>query len=462
MFRGRLSLQSVGVVICINLFVFGTPATDALAQSSSDRDCRTIESGFGAGAFRATPDNTFEFNHRELSASRGRLYVLRVDDGGYFQILFTCTAPSFFNYSVTGDPGAQPASTDAAPLADSVMVTGPLTIRGITMRHDARFLRYRVSARLREGVQSVSSGAAGAARGISEEIPPLAKPPGDPRASDSTPPPAQLFAVSFDVWVVTKPEWRLSIIGGAAVSSLVDTKYAIATDAQGAKIFVESPTGQSSHATDVMALANTYYSQTFWRTLNFGAAFGFGSGGTSPRFFLGPSVIFGKYFVFTGGWSIGSVAAPPLGQELSKAPVNGDNTLNSLTRRVIARPFFGIGFTWIDRRDQFAAAFSAAASASGSVGSCVASVTPAAVTFDAKGVASADVVVEAGADCTWVATLQNGTNLFEVTGGGGKGKGTIKLKTGEAIAAGRSDVLNIVGPSGSAAKPVKLTQPPAK
>jgi hypothetical protein len=274
------------------------------------------------------------------------------------------------------------------------------------------------------------------------------------------PPPVQLYSVSFDVWVITGPEWRYGVIGGVALSGLRDRKYEITTAEGGAKQFVEAPSeSQSAVGYDTMALANVYYSRTFLRTVNFGAAVGFGTSSTSARLFFGPSVVFGRYFVFTGGWALGNVATPPQGQALGAAPVT-DNVLNSLGSRVALRPYFGLGFTWIDRRDQFASAL-AAASASGSVGSCVTAVKPAAVTFDAKGVASSAIEVEAGADCAWTATLQSGSNLFTVAAGGsGRGKGVIKLSTGSAQEGGRSDVLNIVGPPGSAAKQVKLTQAP--
>jgi hypothetical protein len=418
-------------------------------------NCRYTSETVEGVPVHATSENTLVFNHRELTTSPQRLHVLKVDHGDYFQVVFECTAHAYFDYTVTGDPALQPDS-GSGTVGESVMVPVPLSVYGITMRHDARFLRYRVTARVRAGVTPVAPGTV-----PPPPPPPPTKPPVQPGQPEESPAPSvQLYSVAFDVWVITGPEWRYGVIGGVAISGLRDTKYEIATAEGGAKQFVEAPKEtQSEVGYDTMALANVYYSRTFLRTMNFGAAVGFGTSSTSARLFFGPSVVFGRYFVFTGGWALGNIATPPQGQALGKAPVN-DNALNSLGSRVTLRPYFGLGFTWIDRRDQFDSAL-AAASASGSVGSCVTAVKPAAVTFDAKGVASAAIEVEAGADCTWTATLQSGTNLFTVaSGGSGRGKGVIKLSTGAAQEGGRSDVLNIVGPPGSAAKQVKLSQGP--
>jgi hypothetical protein len=143
---------------------------------------------------------------------------------------------------------------------------------------------------------------------------------------------------------------------------------------------------------------------------------------------------------------------------LGKPPVNGDNTLNTLSSRMIARPYFGVAFTWIDRRDQFSAALASTASASGLVGSCVTSVTPDAVEFKEDG--EGTITVDAGSDCTWIATLQNGGTQVRIEPGSGKGKATVKLHA-TAGAAPYSDTLNVVGPMGSPAKAAKLSQPAA-
>jgi hypothetical protein len=71
------------------------------------------------------------------------------------------------------------------------------------------------------------------------------------------------------------------------------------------------------------------------------------------------------------------------------------------------------------------------------------------------------VTVEAGDDCLWNATLQSGTRGFNIlSGGSNKGNGTVTLSADTAVAGGRSDVLNVVGPMGSLAKTVKLSQGP--
>jgi hypothetical protein len=425
--------------------------------------------GFGNGRPEIRPDakNTFVFNHERLRSEFNEHYVLSADHGAYFQVLFKCTAPEFFDYSISGDPAVQPESASANVGPESVVVAHRLTTRGITMRHDERFLKYRVKAKIRAGMVKTPGAASSPPPPPPpqpEAVPPPPPPPtGGVRSQtgDATPPPEEheLFSVEFDLWVVTRPDWKLGIIAGVARSSLVDRKYAIETDSSGAKIFVEDNTQDQFHL-DTMALANVYYSRGFLKTLSPGLAFGIGTSGTTTRFFFGPSVVVGRFFVLHGGWALGTVAAPPAGQELGKPPVNGDNTLNSLGSQTISKGYFGIGFTWIDRRDQFAAALSATASASGAVGSCVTSVKPDTVAFDEKGVASGEVTVEAGNDCLWIATLQKGGTAFTVTGGSAKGKGTIKLAAAEATSTARSDVLNVIGPVGSIAKPVKLSQAP--
>ena len=472
------------VATLLLIFVVLVPTTPAAPGAPQARVAECDYTGDKTAWDPSVPrsdDNTFVFNHRDLAAEGNPLYVLRVDDGAHFQVLFKCTAPAFFTYTITGDPAAQPDSASGATLPESAIVNVSLTTRGVTMRHDARFLRYHVTARVREGLRQPTSGTkvVNAGPGAPPPPPPLPVQPGvvPPPPPPPPPPPVgvvpevtpkepavtqrELYSVAFDVWVITKPEWRLGVIAGVATNTLVDTKYAIKTDDKGVKTFQEDATRDSRHI-DMMAMANVYYSQTFLRTFNLGLAFGIGTSGSSPRLFFGPSVVFGKYFVLNAGWAIGSVSAPPLGQDLGKPPVNGDNTLNSLSSRVAGGQYIGIGFTWIDRHDQFASALSAAASASGAVGSCVTSVKPDTITFDATGKKPSDkITVEAGSDCVWTATLQSGSGSFTVTQATKKGNGTIALETSAAVAGGRSDVLNVVGPMGSAAKAVKLTQGPA-
>lgn len=422
-----------------------------------------------------TEKNTMTFNHRDLTANRNRHYVLEVDDGGFFQVIFACTAPAFFTYSITGDPEAKPGSSNGQTLAESVNVTGPLVHRGVTMRHDPRFLKYRVSAKLREGFAPPKTGNGGdvdlvvydskTSGGKSAGELAGLKSGGQTIGSNELLPSTLLYSVEFDVWVRTGPEWKLGVIGGVALSSLVNERFYIKPGAEGKTTFEKAPdVANDQRAADVIALANAYYSKTFMRFVNLGAAFGIGTSGTSPRYFLGPSVVLGTHFVIAGGWALGNVAKAPIGQVISEAPINGANTLNTLSSRFASQSFLGIGFTWIDRRDQFGAAFASSASASGNVGSCLTSVVPSEITFDATGKANGDVSVEAGDDCSWIATFQNGAGTgFEITkNSSGKGKATITLKGAAASTDVRSNVLNIIGPAGSKAKSVKLSQAAVK
>jgi hypothetical protein len=270
-----------------------------------------------------------------------------------------------------------------------------------------------------------------------------------------------LYGFEFDVWVVTGPDWKLGVIGGVGFSEMADEKFFIKTGADNKSTFEKAaPEAHDRWRNDVIALAHAYYSRTYWRGLNFGAAFGIGTSGGSPRYFLGPSVVFGRYFVISPGISMGSVAAAPVGQVIGEAPIAGANTLNTLSSRRVTAFALSIGFTWIDRKDQFVAALASAASTSGGIGSCVTAVSPAEVAFGEDGAAK-EVTVTAGDDCSWVATvLGAGASAFEVTkGGSGKGKGVITVKANPAGDQARSDTLHIVGPAGSVAKTVKLSQP---
>jgi len=162
--------------------------------------------------------------------------------------------------------------------------------------------------------------------------------------------------------------------------------------------------------------------------------------------------VLGKYFVLTGGWAIGNVAGPPVGQQLGQAPMS-DNALTTLSSRVSAKPFFGVGFTWIDRRDQFANALSSLATASGqAVVSCVKG-APAEATIDA-GKDTAEVTIEAPDDCSWTATVKTGGDKFTLDPATGKGKQTVTIKAKDKEAA--EGTIDIVGPAGAPAKTVKV------
>lgn len=442
---------------------------DSLATPSRAQRIFGLDRSGPLVAVARTERNTFVFNHRDLRAEGSHPYVLEVDDGGYFQVLFKCTAPAFFSYTITGDLEAQPNSAEGATLPESVAVNVDLTNRGITMRHDARFLRYRVTARLREGVVSSAPGKGTTTTQVTAGAPPKAmtQPPPyvKPVTGETTPkeapevPSALLYGVTFDIWVVTRPEWKLGVIGGVAVSGLSDRKFFVKTDGQGKKTFEEDRSAADQHHADVVALAHAYYTKVWLRTFNLGMSFGIGTSGSSPRFFIGPSVVVGKYFVLTGGIASGIVNAPPIGQEIGQAPVNGDNTLGSLSTQGKRRGFIGIGFTWIDRRDQFAAALAAAATASGpAIPSCVTSATPADVMFKPGEGLSQEVTVDAPDGCTWFATVVSGGGPFSVTPATGKGKDKIEVSVEAPTGDAHADVVNVTGPLGSAPKPIKLKQ----
>jgi hypothetical protein len=214
--RAWQNLATCVILPMVGVVAWATDVHAAQAQSlpNDSITCRDVPQPAGTQLpVVRSSENTFVFNHRDLTAEGNQPYVLKADDGGYFQVLFRCTAPAFFTYTISGDATLQPESASGATFAESIRVVEPLATRGVTMRHDARFLRYRVTARLRDGMQQPATSGLGMATptGIQTTSPPV-----NPTAQPA--PLVQLYSVAFDIWVITKPDWRLSVIGGVANS----------------------------------------------------------------------------------------------------------------------------------------------------------------------------------------------------------------------------------------------------
>jgi hypothetical protein len=173
-----------------------------------------------------------------------------------------------------------------------------------------------------------------------------------------------LYPVSFDVWVETRG-WEVSFTAGLAFSTLADKRYYLngmgTADTTDDRIQRDTA-AEDSYRPDIMALANVRYPQRF---AGIGIAFGLGTDGSEQRYFLGPSYVFGKNFIFTVGWTGGRVLSLPTGQGEDKPPINGANTLDGVQSRFASGFYAGVGFTFAPRKDVFLDALTASTSVTG-------------------------------------------------------------------------------------------------
>lgn len=83
-----------------------------------------------------------------------------------------------------------------------------------------------------------------------------------------------------------------------------------------------------------------------------GVAFGLGlNGDNQPRYFLGPSFILPRGFVFTAGLSGGDVKILPAGQGLNRPVINDGTTLPTLDDDFKVGLHFGISFAFTNREN---------------------------------------------------------------------------------------------------------------
>jgi hypothetical protein len=178
-------------------------------------------------------------------------------------------------------------------------------------------------------------------------------------APDKRPAPAAkgylLYSTYFDLWVETRPEWTADFSGGIAFTGLRERAFFIQTVGDN-KTVEEDVEARASFRPDIIALVNVRHPD--WKGL--GAAFGVGlNNDADPRYFLGVSYLFGGKFIFNGGWAGGKVNELPVGQQLHQPPINGDNTLTTPAARFRHAAYVGLGFTFINRENEFKAAFAA-------------------------------------------------------------------------------------------------------
>jgi hypothetical protein len=292
--------------------------------------------------------NTFTFNHLALRGATDAPFVLEIGDGEFFQVLITNTDPRLFRYSIAATADEEgPLTSSFEPGANGIPARHD-SWASVTQRHDKHFNRYRVTI----SPVAAQAGATVATRqAANSKLRTLGMEPRFDETEKTVAP--LLYPVAFDLWVSTRPEWKVSFSGGVAFSGLTDHKFFIkTTDAK--KTVEEDTAARDRTRHDVIALANVYFDHQYGRGLMFGAAFGVGdNGGSTPRYFVGPSVVLGRNFIFTAGTTFGSIATLPVGQLLHDAPINGDNTLNNLGSRYQHGFFAALAFTFIDKETEF-------------------------------------------------------------------------------------------------------------
>ncbi len=332
---------------------------------------------------KATRENTLTYNHKSLTANRAEPYVLSVEDGGFFQVVFCETDPTRFSYTVSAIRNDQ--LEDAGTSVELKPVQSvDLRRTAVTMRHDRGIYRYRIRiARIDGGDTPVESEAAAATEdeaaqaledpafleNLLRAVEPdkqemLRKLLESRKGKRDTTAAVKLYPVSFDVWVQTRG-WEVSFTAGLAFSNLTDARYYLndmGTADTADDLIQRDSAAEDNFRPEIMALANVRYPQ---RLLGIGIAFGLGTDGSEQRYFLGPSYVFGKHFIFAAGWTGGRVSSLPTGQREDKPPINGANTLDGLQTRFASGFYAGIGFTFAPRKDAFLDALTASTGVTG-------------------------------------------------------------------------------------------------
>jgi len=318
-----------------------------------------------------TRENTLTYNHKHLTAYRAEPYVLSVEDGQYFQVVVTETDPTKFSYTVSALRN-DPLDASGTVVAPTPVKTNASGRASVTMRHDRGIFRYRVSIKRIGGDDTpveVAGTPAAPVAAVARTAPLSPEEAARLGLPDTAPAPVtqqgdlvsvNLYPVDFDVWVETRG-WEVSFTAGLAFSSLTDRRWFIneGTDAAATDDRIErGRAAEDGFRPDIMALVNVRYPQK-WAGI--GLAIGLGTGdGSSQRWFAGPSYVFGKNLIFTGGWTGGRIAALPTGQKENEAPINGTNTLDGVQARFANGWFLGVGFTFAPRKDAFLDALTAA------------------------------------------------------------------------------------------------------
>jgi hypothetical protein len=307
----------------------------------------------GERAVRQTGLNTLAFDHYHLQPAQSDPLVLRLSDGAYFQVRIVNTDSTQFSYTISAVPDEPTPATTTGATADGIIATR-MEQTSVTMRHSSVFARYRVAIALRSDlklpVKTPPQTGTGAAPG-----------PVDKRTAEGL----KLYPAVFDVWVETKPGFEVSFTGGVAFTGHVSPKFFVKTDNNGTpetdddtKTVEEDRNARDGFRPDTIAMANFRHPE---KLAGIGLAVGVGlNNDADPRFFFGPSYFLGRNLLLTTGWSGGRVDRVPNGQELGKAPINGDNTLTTLDKKFEHAFFVGLAFSFIPKsEDNFKGAFGA-------------------------------------------------------------------------------------------------------
>jgi hypothetical protein len=221
------------------------------------------------------------------------------------------------------------------------------------MQHAEKFDRYRVTIALRSDLAA----APGPPRVTGEKAG-----GSDPSRGTAAPVP-ELFPVTFDVWVKTKRGLEVSFMGGAAFSGLRSKRYYTKTDPHGTadtkddtKTVEEAEDAKDGFRPDIIAVTNLRFPD--WLK-GFGLAFGVGMNNDSdPRFFFGPSYLFGRHVLLHAGWAGGQVDRLPNGQATGVAPIGGDDALSALPKRFAHAFYASVSFGFVpDSEKNFKSAF---------------------------------------------------------------------------------------------------------
>lgn len=308
----------------------------------------------GERAVRQTPLNTVSFDHYHLQPAQSDPLVLRIADGHYFQVRIVNTDATQFSYTISAVPDEDTPTTRTGPTGDGIAATR-MEETSVTMRHSKAFARYRVSIALRSDLTLPVKPAPQTGTGA------------DPEAVDrDRKKTLKLYPAVFDVWIDTKPGFEVTFTGGVAFSGHVSPKFFVNTDDKGTadeqddvKTVEEDRDARDRFRPDTVAIANFRHPE---KLAGLGLAVGVGlNNDADPRFFFGPSYFLGRNLLLTAGWSGGRIDRLPNGQELGQAPINGDNTLNTLDKKFEHAFFVGLAFSFIDKsQDNFKGAFGAA------------------------------------------------------------------------------------------------------
>jgi hypothetical protein len=140
------------------------PVEDATARPCEPADV------VGTAA-SAHPRETLYFDHLALRTVGDTAPALSVEDGEPFQVVFVCTDPAKFTYTIAAVPTAPPAAPSGAR-RDSALTNDLRGRASVSMRHSRLFHYYRVDIALRDDLRTRGAEPAGVAASDAPTIEP--------------------------------------------------------------------------------------------------------------------------------------------------------------------------------------------------------------------------------------------------------------------------------------------------